>query len=105
MKSREQRDTTGSVTHPHDAARAPLSRSSKIDGTHLAKLAVVYVRQSSPHQVLENRESTARQYELVDYAIALGWPREPPSLSSTRTRPAAAGASSAGSGSNGCWRR
>ena len=41
---------------------------------HCAKLAVVYVRQSSRQQVLENRESTARQYALHDYAVALGWP-------------------------------
>jgi len=47
---------------------------SKILATHLAKLAVVYIRQSSLQQVLENRESTARQYALRDYAVALGWP-------------------------------
>ena len=35
--------------------------SSKILTRHLEKLAIVYVRQSSPQQVLENRESTARQ--------------------------------------------
>ena len=43
---------------------------------HLDKLAIVYVRQSSPQQVLENRESTARQYALADYAQVLGWPAE-----------------------------
>ena len=47
---------------------------SKILAMHVAKLAVVSVRQSSLQQVLENRESTARQYALRDYAIALGWP-------------------------------
>jgi DNA invertase Pin-like site-specific DNA recombinase len=47
---------------------------TKILATHGAKLAVVYVRQSSLQQVLENRESTARQYALHDYAVALGWP-------------------------------
>jgi DNA invertase Pin-like site-specific DNA recombinase len=47
---------------------------SKILATHVAKLAVVYVRQSSLQQVLEHRESTARQYALQDYAVALGWP-------------------------------
>ena len=47
---------------------------SKILARHCAKLAVVYVRQSSLQQVLENRESTARQYALHDDAIALGWP-------------------------------
>ena len=33
---------------------------------HLEKLAIVYVRQSSPTQVLEHRESTARQYAFAD---------------------------------------
>jgi DNA invertase Pin-like site-specific DNA recombinase len=47
---------------------------TKILATHWAKLAVVYVRQSSLQQVVENRESTARQYALRDYAVALGWP-------------------------------
>ena len=37
---------------------------------------IVYVRQSSAQQVLENRESTARQYALADYAQTLGWPAE-----------------------------
>jgi DNA invertase Pin-like site-specific DNA recombinase len=32
------------------------------------------VRQSTPHQVFEHRESTARQYALADRAVALGWP-------------------------------
>jgi hypothetical protein len=42
----------------------------------LERLAVVYVRQSTPKQVLENRESTARQYAFADQAAAWGWPRE-----------------------------
>jgi DNA invertase Pin-like site-specific DNA recombinase len=50
--------------------------SSRIHGTHREKLAVVYVRQSSPQQVLENRESTLRQFALLDHAQALGWPRD-----------------------------
>jgi DNA invertase Pin-like site-specific DNA recombinase len=50
--------------------------SSKILARHLEKLAIVYVRQSSPQQVLENRESTARQYAFADHAVALGWPRD-----------------------------
>lgn len=49
---------------------------SKVATAHLEKLAIVYVRQSSPQQVLENRESTARQYALADYAQLLGWPGE-----------------------------
>ena len=50
----------------------PLS-SSKISQDHLQRLAIVYVRQSSPQQVMENRESTARQYALAEYAQFLGW--------------------------------
>jgi len=54
----------------------PLLRSVKIRAEHLQRLAIVYVRQSSPQQVLENRESTARQYALAQYAQGLGWPAE-----------------------------
>jgi DNA invertase Pin-like site-specific DNA recombinase len=45
----------------------------KIQPTHCDRLAYVYVRQSTPLQVLENRESTERQYQLQARAIALGW--------------------------------
>ena len=44
-----------------------------IQPTHCNRLAYVYVRQSTPIQVLENRESTERQYQLQARAIALGW--------------------------------
>jgi hypothetical protein len=47
-------------------------QSAKITDTHRAKLAAVSVRQSTPQQVAENRESLARQYSLADYARALG---------------------------------
>jgi DNA invertase Pin-like site-specific DNA recombinase len=50
--------------------------SPKISDAHRAKLAVVYVRQSTPQQVIENRESLARQYALADHACSLGWPTE-----------------------------
>jgi DNA invertase Pin-like site-specific DNA recombinase len=50
--------------------------SSKIQPRHCQRLAVVYVRQSSPHQVLEHRESTALQYNLRCRAIEWGWPAE-----------------------------
>jgi DNA invertase Pin-like site-specific DNA recombinase len=49
-------------------------RSEKITAEHLQRLAIVYVRQSTQQQVLEHRESTARQYALADRAVALGWP-------------------------------
>ncbi len=48
----------------------------KITARHLARQAMLYVRQSTLHQVLENTESTARHYALRERAIALGWPPE-----------------------------
>src|SRR4051794_8208868 len=50
--------------------------TAKVRDPHLARKAIVYVRQSSPQQVAENTESTARQYALADVAVALGWPRD-----------------------------
>lgn len=49
--------------------------STKIRPGHHQRQALVYVRQSTLQQVLEHRESTARQYALVEHAVALGWPR------------------------------
>lgn len=51
-------------------------RSPKLRSWHLDRQAVVYVRQSTPQQVAEHQESTARQYALADRAVALGWPRD-----------------------------
>jgi DNA invertase Pin-like site-specific DNA recombinase len=51
-------------------------RSAKIRDSHLERLAIVYIRQSTPHQVLHHRESSARQYGLVNHVVGLGWPRE-----------------------------
>jgi DNA invertase Pin-like site-specific DNA recombinase len=45
----------------------------KVQAQHLKRNAYVYIRQSSPRQVLENTESTKRQYDLRQRAIALGW--------------------------------
>src|SRR5690348_12005588 len=50
------------------------SRTAKVRDSHLARKAVVYIRQSSPQQVAEHKESAARQYALADLAVALGWP-------------------------------
>jgi DNA invertase Pin-like site-specific DNA recombinase len=49
------------------------ARSPKLQPWHLTRGAVVYVRQSTPQQVLDHRESTARQYALADRAVELGW--------------------------------
>ena len=46
---------------------------AKVKSTHTRRDAIVYIRQSHPSQVENNRESTARQYALVEKAMALGW--------------------------------
>ena len=48
----------------------------KITPSHLARHAIVYLRQSSAAQVEHNRESTDRQYALANKARDLGWPDE-----------------------------
>jgi hypothetical protein len=50
--------------------------SPKIQPAHLEKLTIVYVRQSTQKQVLENQQSTERQYAFAEDAVACGWPRE-----------------------------
>ena len=62
---------------PHSPPRPRRVRASdKILDHHLDRRAVVYVRQSSQHQVLEHRESAARQYGLTERAKELGWARD-----------------------------
>jgi DNA invertase Pin-like site-specific DNA recombinase len=53
-----------------------MSEGTKLQPTHLQRTAIVYVRQSSAAQVENNRESTQRQYALVERAAALGWQRD-----------------------------
>ena len=48
----------------------------KVTSAHLERDAYLYVRQSTPRQVVENVESTQRQYALRDRAVAQGWPLE-----------------------------
>jgi hypothetical protein len=50
--------------------------AQKVKPEHLKRDAYLYIRQSTPRQVLENTESTNRQYALQKRAIALGWPSE-----------------------------
>jgi DNA invertase Pin-like site-specific DNA recombinase len=47
--------------------------NSKITADHLRRIAVVYVRQSTPGQVVEHTESKRRQYALVDTARSYGF--------------------------------
>ena len=47
---------------------------NRITADHLARKAIVYIRQSSEHQVLHNKGSQEWQYGLKERAAALGWP-------------------------------
>ena len=47
--------------------------SDKIKPHHLTRKAILYVRQSSTHQVLHSRESQVLQYAMRDRLMALGW--------------------------------
>ena len=71
-------------------------RNARIQRQHLDRAAYVYVRQSSPRQVIEHLESQRRQYDLVGWATSAGWPDERivvidedqgKSASSAKTRP------------------
>ena len=48
----------------------------KITRQHQERLAIIYIRQSTPQQVERNQESTRLQYALADRAFQFGWPRE-----------------------------
>src|SRR5436309_14953946 len=53
--------------------RRPVMISDKVRPHHLERKAILYVRQSSAHQVLHNRESSALQYAMRDRLTTLGW--------------------------------
>ena len=53
-----------------------MNEHPKITSVHLARQAIVYLRQSSAAQVENNRESTERQYALAVKARELGWPED-----------------------------
>ena len=50
--------------------------SELITARHLARRALIYIRQSSPHQVLTHQESLRLQYALRERALELGWPED-----------------------------
>ena len=53
-----------------------MNAESKVTAAHLQRTAYLYIRQSTLRQVLENTESTQRQYALRQRALTLGWPEE-----------------------------
>jgi DNA invertase Pin-like site-specific DNA recombinase len=48
----------------------------KIRSDHRERLAIVYIRQSTPQQIERHQGSTRLQYALVERAVHFGWPRE-----------------------------
>jgi hypothetical protein len=77
--------------------------SDKIRPHHLERRAILYVRQSSAHQVLHNRESSALQYAMRDRLTTFGW-SEIEVIDDDLGRSAAGGVQRAGFGRT-AWRR
>ena len=64
------------LSEPSAGTSGPLissNRPSKIEPWHLERLAVVYIRQSSKYQVINNKESAEVQANLRNHAVAWGW--------------------------------
>src|SRR2546428_6701108 len=53
-----------------------MHNSDLITPQHLTRKAVIYIRQSTPHQVVSHQESLRLQYALGERARQLGWPKE-----------------------------
>ena len=51
-------------------------KSELVTATHQARKAVIYIRQSTPQQVMSHQESLRLQYALKERALAWGWPAE-----------------------------
>ncbi len=93
---------------PVDTAAEPAAQptavtawSSKLQQRHFERTAVVYVRQSTAHQVLNHRESAARQYALVTWLFSSAG-RPIASKSSTRTKAGAERRSKVATASSDC---
>src|SRR5207249_8257635 len=76
--SRSKSSQGSSLTRPQttEPRRKIMNDLVKVKPSHTQRTAFVYIRQSSPSQVEYNRESTARQYALVEKAYVLGWAKE-----------------------------
>jgi len=65
------------MADPANALSTPWNAAgTKVTASHLKRDAFLYVRQSTLHQVVQNTESTQRQYALQQRAVALGWPMD-----------------------------
>ena len=77
LTARNRSQSTARAKPTSTATPRDAHRSDKITDEHLARMAIVYVRQSTQHQVLEHRESTARQYALGRPGRRAGMARRP----------------------------
>lgn len=50
-----------------------MNSSELVTSQHLARKAIIYIRQSSPHAAISNQESLRLQYALEQRALGLGW--------------------------------
>ena len=74
IRSRSQRtDRSG---HRRSLSEVTDGAARKIQGHHWERLAVVYVRQSTPRQVEEHRETAELQYGLTRRAEQYGWSKD-----------------------------
>ena len=62
-------DGQSGATQVTDTIRSSRVVSTKVKQIHLDRQAIVYIRQSSPQQVINHTESAARQYALVDLSL------------------------------------
>jgi len=65
----------GAVDHGRGLVPQRTGLPEKITRRHQERLAIIYIRQSTPQQVERNQESTRLQYALVDRAFQFGWAR------------------------------
>jgi DNA invertase Pin-like site-specific DNA recombinase len=63
-------------SHRNASAVSNGSHTGKVTASHLTRDAFLYVRQSTLQQLVHNTESTQRQYDLRQRAVALGWPAD-----------------------------
>jgi hypothetical protein len=63
-----------------------MDADTKVQAAHRKRNAYLYIRQSTPRQVLEHQESTQRQYGLRQQALRLGWCLPPFSVPAQRLR-------------------
>src|SRR5260370_27042422 len=75
--SSRPKNRSPATTQENTARREPLVPvNTKIQDHHHTRLAIVYVRQSTPRQIVDHRESTALQYNLAERAVQYGWPKD-----------------------------